>query len=161
LAEQWLKLHPRDIAARRAMADGHARAGNFAAARAAYEALVKVAPDDAEALNNLANVLLQSNDPGALAYANQALAKKPEAPYIIGTAGWAAFKAGQTDRALQLLRDARLRDPANPDTRYFLSAVLASLGRNGEAKEELKTALQAGQTFAYAKDAEKLLSTLK
>ena len=25
-----------------------------------------------------------------------------------GTAGWAAFNAGQTDRALQLLRDARL-----------------------------------------------------
>lgn len=161
LAEQWLKTRPRDIAVRRAMADGHARVGNFPAARSAYEALLKAAPDDAEALNNLANVLLQTNDPGALVFANQALAKKPDAPYIIGTAGWAAFKAGQTDRALQLLRDARLRDPANPDTRFFLSAVLASLGRNGEAKEELRTALQGGQTFAYAKDAEKLLNTLK
>jgi hypothetical protein len=30
---------------------------------------------------------------------------------------------------LQLLRDARLRDPNNLDTRYFLGAVLASSGR--------------------------------
>lgn len=161
LAEQWLKTHPADVQVRRAVAAGHARAGNLAAARSSYEALLQAAPDDAEALNNLANVLLLANDAGALKVAERALASEPGAPHIIGTVGWAAFKAGQSDRALQLLRDARLRDPANPDTRYFLGAVLASKGRTDEARDELETALRGGTSFASAKAAQQLLNTLK
>ena len=161
LAEQWLKAHGGDLAVRRALADGHARAGDLGAARAAYEALLKLAPNDAEALNNLANVLLLAKDPDALKVAERALAIEPGAPHIIGTTGWAAFKAGQPDRALQLLRDARLRDPSNPATRYFLGAALASKGRTTEAREELEAALRAGKPFASAKDARQLLETLK
>ena len=161
LAEQWLKQNPNSAPVRRALADGYARAGNLPAARAAYQSLVTLAPDDAEALNNLANVLLLANDPGALKVAEQALAKGPGTPHILGTAGWAAFKAGQSDRALQLLRDARLRDPGNPDTRYFLGAVLANTGRHTEAREELEAALKIGTTFQSARAAEQLLRTLK
>jgi cellulose synthase operon protein C len=161
LAEQWLKAHPQDTVVRRALGDQHARSGNYGAARAAYEAQLKSMPDDSEALNNLANVMLLTKDPAAQKTADQALARNPEAPHIIGTAGWAAFKAGRTDRALQLLRDARLRDPANADTRYFLAAVLASAGRHAEAREELETALRGGRFFASAKDADALLRTLK
>ncbi len=161
LADQWVKSKPQDTAVRRALADAYARAGNFKAARASYEALLKVTPGDAESLNNLANVMLLTNDPGALKLAEQAFALNPTAPHIIGTVGWAAFKAGQSDRALQFLRDARLRDPANRDTRYFLGAVLASSGRTTEARTELEAALSGGRLFANAKEAEQLLSTLK
>lgn len=161
LAEQWVKARPQDVAARRVVAANHARAGNLKAARNAYEALLKIAPDDADALNNFANVLLLTKDPSALQVAEQALALSPTTPYIIGTVGWAAFKAGQTDRALQYLRDARLRDPANRDTRYFLGAVLAATGRAAEARTELEAALGGSRLFASAKDAEQLLNTLK
>lgn len=161
LAEQWLKAHPADTSVRRALADGQARSGNLAAARASYEVLLKQRPDDAEVLNNLANVLLLLRDPGALLVAEQALARKPGAAHIIGTTGWAAFKAGQTERALQLLRDARLRDANNPDTRYFLGAVLADSGRTAEAREELQGALKGGRAFASAREAQHLLATLK
>lgn len=160
LAESWLKTHPGDVTVRRAVADGQARAGNLVAARSGYEKLLALQPDDAETLNNLANVLVLARDPGALKVAEQALAKNPIAPHILGTTDWAAFKAGQPDRALQLLRDARLRDPANPDTRYFLGAVLASTGRNTEAREELEAAMRGGEKFASAKDAEQLLRAL-
>ena len=161
LAEQWIKTHPRDVAVQRALADGHARSGHLADARRAYEVLLKLDPSDAEALNNLANILWLTKDPGALKVAEQALSLTPTAPHIIGTVGWAAFKAGQADRALQLLRDARLRDPSNRDTRYFLGAVLASAGRPAEAREELEAALRSDRLFASAKDAEQLLRTLK
>ena len=161
LAEQWLKVHVRDLAVRRALADGYARNGNLVAARGAYETLLKAVPDDAEALNNLANVLLLAKDPGALKVAEMALARSPGVPHIIGTAGWAAFKAGQPDRALQLLRDARLRDPNNAETRYFLGAVLASVGRTSEARTELEGALRGGREFVSANDAERLLGTLR
>ncbi len=161
LAEQWLASKPGDRAVLRALADTQFVAGNLAGARKSYEALLRILPNEPEAINNLANVLLVQNDPGALAMAERAMALAPTAPHIVGTVGWASFKSGQTDRALQLLRDARLRDPENPDTRYFLGSVLASLGRNGEAREELHAAVRSARVFASRGDAERLLATLK
>lgn len=161
VAEQWLKTHPRHTSVRRALADSQARAGNLVAARASYQALLQTDPDDAEALNNLAHVLLQLGDPKAQSVADQALARRPGAAHIVGTAGWVAFKSGQPDRALQLLRDARLRNPANAETRYYLGAVLASVGRNGEARAELEGALAQDKAFASADAAADLLKTLK
>ena len=127
-ASEWLKSSPGDVQVRRALADSHARQGDFAAARPLYEAIVRIAPADAEAMNNLANVLIELKEPGALPVAEKALALKPNAAHIMGTTGWAAVKAGQTDRGIQLLRDARLRDPGNPDTRYFLAVALPPSG---------------------------------
>ena len=160
LADQWLKTHRDDADVRRALADAHARAGNWPAARASYEAVLRVNPADAEATNNLANVLLIMKDPSALAVAEKALALKPGAAHIISTAGWAAHHAGQKERALQLLRDARLRNPGSAETRYYLAAALVAAGRPAEAKAELQEALKGGRTFASAEEAERLLRTL-
>jgi Flp pilus assembly protein TadD len=161
LAERWLKSHPDDQRVRRLLAASYARMGKLAQARSAYEAIVAAVPDDAESLNNLANVLVLQRDPKALQVAERALAAKPGAAHIIGTTGWAAHLAGQDDRALQLLRDARLRDPNNPDTRYFLGAVLASKGRRDEAREELRVAMNAGTGSSFSAQARDLFETLK
>jgi putative PEP-CTERM system TPR-repeat lipoprotein len=158
--EQWVATRPRDTVAWRAIADTQWTLGDAAAARRAYEALLKLQPDDAEALNNYAHVLLALNDSRALGVAEQALAKAPAAPHILGTAGWAAYKSGQNDRALQRLREARVRDPANADTRYFLATVLASTGSRTEARLELGAALKSGVASSYRADAERLLATL-
>lgn len=161
LAEQWLKEHPNDIDVLRAVAESHASASDWSKARAAYESLIRLAPNDAIALNNLANVLVSMKDASALQVAERALKLKPEVSYIIGTTGWAAFHANQPDRALLLLRDARLRDPNNPSTRYFLGAVLARQGRGSEARTELQAAVQGGANFPYAREAGELLKTLQ
>lgn len=161
LAEQWTKRNPRDVAVLRAVANTQARNGNFGAARSAYENLLKIAPGDAESLNNLANVLIQTRDPGAMKVAEQALAKAPNNANVIDTAGWASHLAGQSDRALQLLRDARLRDPVNPDIRYHLAVVLAKAGRKAEAREELAGLLKLDPTADLATEANRLLQTLK
>jgi cellulose synthase operon protein C len=160
VADQWLKAHPSDRAVRRAMADAQARAGNWPAARQAYELLLKSSPNDAETANNLANVLLIQKDPSALKVAEQALALKPDAAHIISTAGWAAHQAGRTERALQLLRDARLRDPESGETRFYLASVLAAAGRPSEAKVELEAALKGPRPYQGADQAEKLRRTL-
>jgi putative PEP-CTERM system TPR-repeat lipoprotein len=161
LAEQWMKTHPNDARTQRALAEGYARTGNFAAAKKAYEGLLKITPDDGPALNNLANVLLRLKDPAAVAVAEQAVAKFPGNANVIDTLGWALFQAGQTDRALQLLRDARLRDPAHPEIRFHLATVLAQTGRKTEAREELEAALKGGQSFESGAEAAALLKSLK
>ena len=162
LAESWLKTHPNDAAVHKAVGDAQARASNFAAARRSYELALKVRPDDPEALNNLANVLAQLNDvPTSLASAERALVLQPRNPLIIDTAGWVNHLAGKNDRALQLLRDARLRAPNSAEVRYHLAAVLAKSGRAAEAKEELTAALRDGGKFEGQSEAKALLQTLK
>lgn len=161
IAEQWVKQRPADAVVWRALADAHARAADWTAARRSYEAVLKIRPDDAEALNNLTHVLLAQKDPsGALKIAERAHALKPTAAHIIGTLGWAAHKAGQNDRALQHLRDARLRDPESGQTRYYLGATLVAMGRAGEAKTELAAAVKSPRSFGAQRDAQALLSTL-
>lgn len=161
LSDQWLKKNPDDVVVRRFLADAQARTGDWAGARRSYETVVKALPGDAEALNNLAQVLLALKDPAALKTAERAHALKPTAAHIIGTLGWAAHKAGQNDRALQLLRDARLRNPDSAETRYYLGAALAAQGRNGEAKTELAAAVKSPRPFGGMKEAQALLETLK
>lgn len=160
LAQQWTQAHPEDALAQKTLANAHARAGQFAQAKTAYERLLSLTPDDSDALNNLANVLLRLKDPGAIAVAEQAVAKNPGNYNAIDTLGWALHQGGQTDRALQLLRDARLRQPNSAEIRYHLGAVLAATGRRSEAREELEAALKLGQDFDGKAQAQALLKTL-
>jgi putative PEP-CTERM system TPR-repeat lipoprotein len=158
LAEQWIKSHPKDARTQRALANNFAQGGNFVSARTSYENLLKINPDDGEALNNFANVLLRLKDPRALAIAEQAVAKTPSSASTLDTLGWVLFnQGGQTDRALQLLRDARLREPGNPEIRFHLATVLAQAGRKAEAREELEVALKFNVSFEGKTEAEKLL----
>jgi putative PEP-CTERM system TPR-repeat lipoprotein len=161
LAEQWLKIHPKDLVAQKLQADQHARNGNNALAKAAYEATLKMAPEDGEVLNNLANVLLRMKNPEAVKTAEQAVSKNPGNANYIDTLGWALYQNGQADRALQLLRDARLREPGNPEIRFHLATVLAKSGRKNEAREELESALKTGQGFESSAEASALLKSLK
>lgn len=161
LAERWLKTRPNDLAAWKALGDAQARAGAFPAARRSYEAALKLKADDVEALNNLASTMIRQGDPASAAtVAERALALDPRNAAVIDTAGWAYHLAGNGDRALQLLRDARLREPGSPDIRYHLAAALAKAGRKGEAKEELDVALRS-TAFESHKDAQALSVTLR
>ncbi|EHR71966.1 putative PEP-CTERM system TPR-repeat lipoprotein [Burkholderiales bacterium JOSHI_001] len=162
LGEQWLKSHAQDRQARAALADAYARAANYPAARRHYEQLVKQTPKDGAALNNLANLLLLMNDPSALQVAESALAAMPGNANAIDTVGWASFKAGKTDRALALLRDARLRMPDNPEIRLHLATVLAASGRKAEAREEFEGVVRVGlPSSAVVQEAQAQLKALR
>ena len=161
LAERWLKTHPSDLAAWKALGDAQARAGSFPAARRSYETALKLRPNEVETLNNLASVMIRQGEAAAAAAtAEQALSLDPRNVAVIDTAGWAYHLAGNRDRALQLLRDARLREPGNPEIRYHLAAALAKAGRKAEAKEELDVALRS-TAFDSHKEALALSQTLR
>jgi cellulose synthase operon protein C len=125
-----------------------------------YEDMLKARPNDPLLLNNLANVLLRLDPKLALPVAEKALAAAPSNPLVIDTVGWVSFHNGQADRALQLLRDARLRRPGEPTIRYHLAAVLAKTGRTAEAKAELHAALATAPQFEGSEEAKSLLQSL-
>ncbi|MDP2007678.1 MAG: PEP-CTERM system TPR-repeat protein PrsT [Rubrivivax sp.] len=160
-AERWIQANPKDLAVRHAHAGALARTGLLPEARKAFEALLALAPEDARALNDLANVLTKLRDPAALPTAERALKLAPSNANVIDTVAWAARAAGQPERALQLLRDARLRAPASAEIRYHLAQVLADAGRRNEARQELEPALRGGQWFESVGEARALMETLK
>jgi Flp pilus assembly protein TadD len=161
-ADGWLKQRPADTTVRRALGEHLMTRERWAGARVAFEDLVKRNPNDAASLNNLANILLKLNDPiKALGFSERAIKAAPGNPLVVDTHAWVLHRNGRHEQALGLLRDARLRAPDNAEIRYHLAAVLAKLGRNAEARSELRAALQSPAGLESVKDAQELLNTLK
>ncbi len=157
---QWNKDNPGNLAVLRTIADGQLRAGDLKAARASYEQVLKLRPDDADVLNNLAQTTFKQNDKAAVGHAEKALALRPQDANIIDTLGWILVRQGQLDRGLSLLRDARLRAPDSLEIRYHLAHALSQAGRPGEAREELAYALKGGAPFEGIDEARKLQKEL-
>jgi putative PEP-CTERM system TPR-repeat lipoprotein len=160
LAEPWLKSHPADHGVRRLVVEVLVRMRSYAAARTELELVRRSLPGDAGVLNDLALVMSRLGDPAALDMAEQAVKAAPNNPAVMDTAGWVALSAGQPERAIQLLREARLRIPENPEVRYHLGAALVKTGRTAEARDELRAALLSKAAFDGRQDAEALLKTL-
>ena len=140
--ETWLKSHPKDKLALKALAEAQFRAGQHAAARQTYQSVIKESPDDAVALNNYANLLVHMNDPAAQEVAERALKLSPNNASYADTLGWILVSKGQVESGLRYLREARLRSPDNPEIRFHLAYALSKTGRKEEAKEELGAALK-------------------
>jgi tetratricopeptide (TPR) repeat protein len=160
-AEAWLKRRPGDGLVLRALGDSHARQGAHDAAANAYERALKADANDAEALNSLASVRLLQRNAQAITLAQRAVQLEPGNALYIDTLGWAEFRLGNAERALPLLRDARLRLPGNAEIRVHLAEALLKLGRGAEARSELEAAVGNQHDRASASRAAAMLSTLK
>lgn len=161
VAEAWLRREPGDVAVRHAIGDLLMAGQQWTAAKSSYEELLKRRPNDPRALNNLALILSRLGDgKTAVTLAERAVKASPGNPLTIDTLAWLLYQQGQNDRALGLLRDARLRDPEHAEIRYHLAAVLAKLGRNAEARQELRAALDRPTRLESVKEAQALAKTL-
>ena len=154
--EQWNRDTPNDPMILRAMADGRAGTGNLAAARSDYERLLQRNPNDVEVLNNLAQVAMRQEDSAALGYAERAYQLGSNRAAVLDTLGWVLVRQGQLDRGTYFLREARLRESANPEIRYHLAVALAKAGRDAEARSELKVGLKEGAAYEGIDDARAL-----
>ncbi len=161
IADGWLRRDPGDIAVRHLLGDLLMSGRQWAAAKSNYEELLKRRPNDARSMNNLALALGRLQDgKAALQWAERAVKAAPTHPLALDTLAWLLHQQGQHERALSLLRDARLRDPEQAEIRYHLAAVLAKLGRTAEARQELRAALARPATLESVKEAQALAQTL-
>jgi putative PEP-CTERM system TPR-repeat lipoprotein len=152
---------PSNTVVLRTLASGLSKIGAFEKAMGLNRALIEENPNDAVALNNLANLLVRTEDPEALALAERAYALAPEQASVLDTLGWVLIHQGRPQDALQFLREARVRAGAVPEIHYHLALALSALGREAEALRELELALASGKSFDAKADAETLLSKLR
>ena len=111
-------------------------------------------------MNNLAELLLQRKDPGALALAERAVRLAPQVPYVLDTLASAQAGAQRVDLALQTQRRAVELAPADPRLRLHLGRLLVARGEVEAARRELGAALRPDAPPATRQEAQRLLAAL-
>jgi putative PEP-CTERM system TPR-repeat lipoprotein len=157
---QWLRQHPDDVGARLHDASSKLVRNNVRAAIVQLEAVLRQAPNNVLALNELALASQRIGDGRALGYAERAHALAPVSAGVMDSLGWICFEGGDLARALPLLRKASALAPASPEIGYHFAVVLAKSGDKRGARDELERLLAAPGESARRADARALLATL-
>jgi len=157
---QFLKENPGEPIVTLVNAEYQLAAKQFKAAIASLETVLKRAPDNVIALNNLAFAYQQDKDPRALATAEQANKLAPQSGAIMDTLGWILVEQGNLKRGVQVLEQALSRAPESNDIRYHLAFALHKAGDKVRARKEIEQALANGKSFAAVDEARALLKQL-
>jgi putative PEP-CTERM system TPR-repeat lipoprotein len=159
-AAQWLKERPDDILIGMYVAENSLAAKDYKAAIPRLEDIIKRAPNNAAALNNLAYAYQQVKDPRALATAEQAYKLADKNPGVMDTLGWLLVEQGDTSRGVPLLQKASSLVPKSSEVRYHLAVGLSKAGDKTGARKELDKLLADDKSFAQADEARALLKAL-
>ena len=118
--------------------------GHYRAAAECYQQILRHNPYDTMALNNLAwiNVEYLNRDLRAsLKMAQQAVELSWHTPEYQDTLGWAYFKLGQLERAVEPIRRAEKWDPCQPIYPAHLGAIYEAQGQRAESRAAYQRAL--------------------
>ncbi|NHZ97180.1 XrtA/PEP-CTERM system TPR-repeat protein PrsT [Massilia sp. CCM 8734] len=151
--------HPNDVALALYVAENDLAGKRYKAAIGGLEAVLKQAPENAAALNNLAWAYQQEKDPRALKTAEKAFALAGNSAAVTDTLGWMLVEQGDAKRGLSLLQKAVALAPDAADIRFHLAAGLAKTGDKAGAKRELEKVM-ASKNFAQMEEAKALAKEL-
>ena len=123
--ERWLSENPDDSEARLTYAQLLETGGDTDQAVVEYERLRAAGELNAIGMNNLAWRYFVEGNSSAIELAEEAHRLDPDNGSITDTLGWILFKAGESDRAVELLTLAASQSPDNPAIRDHLNSALA------------------------------------
>ena len=152
--QAFLKKHPKHEVGLTLLGDLAGKLGYTDDQLHAFEQLYALTPNDAEAMNNLGYYLIDHNIRlnEAEKLIKRALKISPNAPHIIDSAAWLAYRQGKLAQAVQLSRTAVAAQPS-PDVRLHLAEILwvsNGAGERDEARQlftQLKTEIDAKDTM--------------
>jgi tetratricopeptide (TPR) repeat protein len=150
----------RDI--RLLQAISHRYLGDNSAAEAILSELYKANPDDLDCADHLALVLAESVDQGKVARAIQIsesnLRQAQNNEKIVATAAWVQFKAGTFEIADRILGEVVKGGRFSSQTAYYSAMLLKARGKQEEAIQFLKMAVDSGVSFPQKESAKIELS---
>jgi Flp pilus assembly protein TadD len=131
-------------------------------AKAIYEQILKLDPNQPIALNNLAYRKAEEGTDldSALAMAQRARQAAPDAASMADTVGWIYIKKNQSAEAERIFKDLVIKEPANYQFHYHYGMALSQKGDKTSAKRELQTALKNNPSKDDAKKIQDMLSQL-
>ena len=159
-ADDWLKAHPNDTVFRFYLGDMALSRQDFLAAEAAYREVLKLQPEQPQALNNVAWLMATAKKPGAVALAEKANRLQPERSSFMDTLALALAAEGQPKRAVDVSKKALAIDGNNPTIRLNLAKFLIQAGDKPAARAELQALAWLGEKFPRQKEVAELLNAL-
>lgn len=160
VASQWMQKHPKDPTFPLLLAGQAQAKKDFAAAASGYSKVLEIDPDNIVALNNLAWILAEGNDPKAREYAEHAHRLAPFNPGVLDTLGWTLARTGDAKRGAQLLLMASRLAPSQAAIRLHLAKALAESGDKAGARREVAELVKLDKASPIRVEAEKLSATL-
>ena len=158
--ERWAAANPGTTAARRALAEGYLESGRYQEALAEHQALIELEPEDPLLNANLAHLYVKASDPRAREFAETAYRLAPRDPASLDALGWVLVHGDEVAEGLKLLREAFNRSAKDMRIRFHIAVALTRLGRDNEARRELKRVIAAEQEFDGLERAKALLDQL-
>ena len=156
----WLDSQHTDLGAREQLAQVDIATKRLDEAAENLRMILDERPHDPVALNNLAFVYQQQNDPRSLDLARQAYVLAPNAQNT-DTLGWILTNSGHADLGALLLHQADVESQGEPSLRYHYAVALKAVGQRNEAIRLLSTIVTGKRDFPEKADAGQLLETLR
>lgn len=155
-AKAFLNQHPKHEVGLTLMADLAGKLGHTDDQLSAFEQLYQLTPNDADAMNNFGFHLIEHNIRlnEAEKLIHRALKISPNAPHIIDSAAWLAYRQGRLPQALKLIRTAVAATP-HPDMQLHLAEILWVNNQTNERDEarrifsQLKTDIEPNNTVLF------------
>ncbi|MDH5392202.1 MAG: PEP-CTERM system TPR-repeat protein PrsT [Gammaproteobacteria bacterium] len=127
------KENPSNLKVQVAYAASLHQSEQYNLAKQVLEAQLRLSPDNAVLLNNMAEIYLQTNDQRALETAKRAHDLAPHSPAVKDTLGWIYLQQHKdTTKAIPLLQQA-YNDSSSQDIKQHLIIALTQAGRTKEA----------------------------
>ena len=160
LAATWSKEHPRDAAFRFYLGDQALARNELKVAEAHYRNVLEIQPENVLALNNVAWLMAQQKQPGALALAEKANQLAPNQPALMDTLAYVLALEKQPQRAVELQKKAIAQAPQNNGLRLTLAKIYLENGDKVNARAELDTLAKLGDKFGAQAEVTRLMATL-
>jgi tetratricopeptide (TPR) repeat protein len=153
---------PNNIALLNTLAVVLEAAGRKPEAGETYEAILKLDPNNALAMNNFAFLLAESDGDldRALTLAQRARQMGPNVVEFSDTLGWIYLKKGMLNQSVEIFRDVVDRDPARSTYHYHLARAYYLKGDQAGALAEARTAEEKHPGDAESKQIQALIAQL-
>jgi putative PEP-CTERM system TPR-repeat lipoprotein len=159
LLAAWIEKHDDEIEARLALAELYRLDRDDDKAQALYEFVLKRAPTNALAVNNLATIYARKHDPRATDLAQRAFRLLPGG-ITADTLGWTLLGAGDAAASVRFLQDAAGAMPQDMAVQYHLAVALAETGDTARARALLERVVKSDAPFDGKDDAKRRLVAL-
>jgi tetratricopeptide (TPR) repeat protein len=164
LYQQSIKDNPREVTFYILSGELYEAKKDWDQAKAMYQQVLSISPDQPLAANNLASVMLDhgGNVDVAMGLAQTARRGMPDSPNAADTLGWAFYQKGVYQSAISQLQEAlrlgeKRGDPDDADIHYHLGLAYQKANQNAQARQQLEKAVKLDPK---KDDARKALSEL-
>ena len=147
LSQQWLAKHPKDAFFIGYLGERAILTKDYAAAEGHFRTVLQGDPDNAEAMNNLAWLMVEQSRQGAVDVARKAVARQPGRADILDTLSMALAKENQLPAAIDNQKKAVELAPGLPVLKLHLAQLALQAKDFVLARGELDKLSAMGSAF--------------